>query len=270
MLLEPDGEALVQLGAGRLGQRVVGGVADQQVAEAEGVLAREAAPCRAGRAPCARARSARATTCSSSGASAWTAPRWNTRPSTSRRSSTLRSADVELVEPGGEQRLDRRRDDDVLARRLADHRHHLLDEQRIALRRLADPLAQALVEVGEALDQVVGLGSGASGSSRTFVAFTFPPAQPAAGRAGPGRAMQSSRIGASRERSATCSTRSRKVSSPQWMSSNTQTSGRLGGDVPRGASGTPRRSLARARRRSSPAAPRSPSRLDRPRRPGAA
>ena len=42
--LEPGGEALVQLGPGRLRQRVVGGVADQQVAEAEAVLARRAAP----------------------------------------------------------------------------------------------------------------------------------------------------------------------------------------------------------------------------------
>ena len=41
MLLEPGREALVQIGAHALRQRVVGGVADQQVAEAEGVLARE-------------------------------------------------------------------------------------------------------------------------------------------------------------------------------------------------------------------------------------
>ena len=38
-LLEPDGEALVQLGAGRLRQRVVRGVADEEVPEAVGVLA---------------------------------------------------------------------------------------------------------------------------------------------------------------------------------------------------------------------------------------
>ena len=38
---QPVGEALVQLGSGRLGQRLVGGVADQQVAEPEGVVARE-------------------------------------------------------------------------------------------------------------------------------------------------------------------------------------------------------------------------------------
>ena len=41
-----------------------------------------------------------------------------------------------------------------------------------------------------------------------------------------GRATQRSRIGAPEERSATCSIRSRKVSSPHWMSSKTTTSGR--------------------------------------------
>ena len=40
-----------------------------------------------------------------------------------------------------------------------------------------------------------------------------------------GRARQTSRIGASRAQSARCSTRSRNVGSPQWMSSKTRTSG---------------------------------------------
>ena len=40
-----------------------------------------------------------------------------------------------------------------------------------------------------------------------------------------GRAMQSSRIDASEDRSATCSIRSWNVCSPHWMSSNTTTSG---------------------------------------------
>ena len=46
MLLQPRREALVELGARRLRQRVVGGVADQQMAEAEAVLARELRPVR--------------------------------------------------------------------------------------------------------------------------------------------------------------------------------------------------------------------------------
>ena len=45
-LLEPDGEPLVQLGASGLRERVVGGVPDQEVAEAEGVVAGQLRPCR--------------------------------------------------------------------------------------------------------------------------------------------------------------------------------------------------------------------------------
>ncbi len=52
--------------------------------------------------------------------------------------------------------------------------------------------------------------------------------------------MQSSRIGAPQERSATCSIRSRNVSSPHWMSSKTTTSG-AAAPAP-ASSGTPRRS----------------------------
>ena len=56
-----------------------------------------------------------------------------------------------------------------------------------------------------------------------------------------GRAMQSSRIGAPEERSATCSIRSRNVSSPHWMSSKTTTSGRSPQPAP-ASCGRPRRS----------------------------
>ena len=37
-LLEPRREPFVQLGAGGLGERIIGGVSDQQVAEAEGIV----------------------------------------------------------------------------------------------------------------------------------------------------------------------------------------------------------------------------------------
>ena len=39
VLLEPGGEALVERRSGRLRKRVVGGVANEEVAEAEGVVA---------------------------------------------------------------------------------------------------------------------------------------------------------------------------------------------------------------------------------------
>ena len=64
-----------------------------------------------------------------------------------------------------------------------------------------------------------------SGSSRTEVALSFPPAQAGRRSRSSGREAQISRIGASRDQSDTCSTRSRKVGSAQWMSSNTTTSG---------------------------------------------
>ena len=56
VLLEPGREALVEVCAGRLRQRVVGGVADQEVAEAEAVLARELRLVGADQLPCGRAR----------------------------------------------------------------------------------------------------------------------------------------------------------------------------------------------------------------------
>src|SRR6266581_2767614 len=64
-----------------------------------------------------------------------------------------------------------------------------------------------------------------SGSSRTLEALSLPPPQADRRSSSSGRAMQSSRIGASRLKSAMCSTRSRKTGSPQCRSSNTTTSG---------------------------------------------
>ena len=62
---------------------------------------------------------------------------------------------LELVEPRGEQRVQRRRDDD-LALRLAGHRDHLLDEERVAACGARDPLAQVLGGVlGDELANVV-------------------------------------------------------------------------------------------------------------------
>jgi hypothetical protein len=56
VLFDPAGEPFVELGAGRLREGVVGGVADEKVAEAVRVVARELGAGPAGRAPCARAR----------------------------------------------------------------------------------------------------------------------------------------------------------------------------------------------------------------------
>ncbi len=94
--------------------------------------------------------------------------------------------------------------------------------------------------------------SAPSGSSRSDVAFIFPPPQPGRTSSSSVRAMQRRKIGASRERSATCSTRSMKIGSAHCRSSMTTTCGRSaarasssrrkascvsGGDVPITASG---------------------------------
>ena len=57
------------------------------------------------------------------------------------------------------------------------------------------------------------------------VAFTIPPPHPGRVSSSSGRARHSSMIGASRDQSAICSMSSRNFDSPQWMSSNTRTSG---------------------------------------------
>ena len=53
---------------------------------------------------------------------------------------------LELVEAGGEQRLDRRRHADVPVGGVPDERDHLLDEQRVALGAAPDPLTERRVE----------------------------------------------------------------------------------------------------------------------------
>ena len=78
-----------------------------------------------------------------------------------------------------------------------DDREHLLDEQRVALRGVADPRAQLGVQRRrELVDQLLRLLVRAARAGRV-VAFTLPPAQPGRRSSSSGRAMQRSRIGAS-------------------------------------------------------------------------
>ena len=152
MLLEPGGEALVQVGARRLRQRLVGGVADQEVAEAEAVLAGELRPvgpdqlladergqARRHLAP----RRARAP-----------APRRGGRPRPRPRPARARSA-----RPGRAGRGGPRAAPAASAGRrprpsaVAGHRDHLLDEERVAAGGAGDLRAQL---AGEPLgDQLV-------------------------------------------------------------------------------------------------------------------
>ena len=108
-------EALVEVRAGRLRQRVVGRVADQQVPEAEAVLAWELRLVRPDQLPCGRAPPGAA----SPGSRRVRAPgrrRGGRSRLRSRRARARPLGRLELVEARGEQRLQRRRDDHVALR----------------------------------------------------------------------------------------------------------------------------------------------------------
>ena len=138
---------------------------------------------------------------------------------------------LELVEPGGEQRLQRRRNGDLAFRLVAPSRPSR--SRRAGCRR---PRARS-ARAGRP-----GRSPGSARRRRVLGQRLEPQRRPATAggaRASSGRARQRSRIGAPVESSATCSTRSRKVSSPHWMSSKT-TDERA--PAPRAACGTPRRS----------------------------
>ena len=139
MLVEPVGEAGVEVGADRLGERVVGGVADQQVAEAVAVVAGEL----------------RAVGADQLAAHEPGEPGRHLRLLGRERLHGAAVEDlaldraalehpalglVELVEPRREQRLQRGRHLDL--RVAGGHREHLGDEQRVAARRPRDPLPQ--------------------------------------------------------------------------------------------------------------------------------
>ena len=128
---------------------------------------------------------------------------------------------VELVEARREQCLKRRRHLDLAVAGRLHHRRHLLDEERVSARGTQDSLAHVGAELSSADAASISASacSGASGSNRRT------PPQPLRRSRSSGRAMQSSRIGAPVDRNATCSRRSRKTSSPHWMSSKTTTRG---------------------------------------------
>ena len=226
-LLEPVGEALVQLGARRLRQRVVGGVADQQVAEAEGVLARELR--RSGRTSSLRTSAvSRGADLRLVGASAWTAPRWKTSPSTAPRSSTRRSAGSSWSRRAASSAWIVGGTVDVAVARLLDQRDHLLDEQRVALGGLAIRVAQRrasrLAEARIISVRLVGAERLEQHGGRVQLAA----AQPGRRSSSSGRAMQSSRIGASRREVGDVLDQVEERLLAQWMSSKTHDERPLG------------------------------------------
>ena len=211
----------VQFGARRLRQRVVGGVADQQVAETEPVLAGELRPIGPDQL-LADERGEAWVTWASSGERAH-APRWKISPSTEPRSSTPRSAGSSWSRRAASSA--RTWAGRHVAVRVARHREHLADEQRVAACGASDPLAQLSADArrGSARRRL----RRPSGSSRSVTGHVGRRSSELRSR----HAEQEDR--APVERSATCSTRSRNVSSPHWMSSRTTTSGARRGPLER-------------------------------------
>ncbi len=170
---------------------------------------------------------------------------------------------VQPVQPGREQQLDRRRHRDVArgprwrpTRPSSGGAGRRRSASRASPRRTAGcprpPPGSGRARVGGQSSAPSRLSTssmarlaGRAARAAPCVAFSLPPPQPGRSSSSSGRAMHSSRIGASRVQSATCSIRSRNAGSAQWMSSNTTTSGARAPGA-RGTSGPPRTSSSRA------------------------
>ena len=153
----------------------------------------------------------------SSGASAWTAPRWKISPSIAPRSSTLRSAGSSWSRRAASS-----------ACSVGGTATSPADSPAIASissMKSGFPAAARAIRSRSSATSCAGMSSSTSsapsGSRRRVTG------QAGCRSTSSGRAMQSSRIDAPEESSATCSIRSRSISSPHWMSSRTTTSGRL-------------------------------------------
>ena len=203
-LLEPVGELLVQLRAELLRGRAVGGVADEDVLEAVRGLAGEARG--AGRTrslPASRCRSPGTAGRHAGSESSTTAPRWKTSPSTAPRSSVSRasassrsrrapSSAFRLAGSASASRspFSRQLSPDRTQHALVDeHRHELLGEQRVAGRRLREPLAHARRRVSEqALEQRVDVAA-----AERLEPHRDRPVGPLLEQLGPGQAEQQDR-----------------------------------------------------------------------------
>ena len=156
---QPVREPLVQLGAHCLRERLVRRVADQQVAEAVGVLTRELGLVRADELLADQAGQAALHLRLLRGERLHRA---TVEDAPLDRAALEHAAlgRLELVEPRREQRLDRPRHRDLAVARRLDERDHLLDEERVPLGGVADALSQPLVErrlAQQALEQLVRL-----------------------------------------------------------------------------------------------------------------
>ena len=138
---EPVGEALVQLRSRRLGQRLVGGIADEQMPEPESFVLRETSGA------VERMSSLRTSVARCDSTLEPDRIRRELRDCAAVEDLALDCAPlhhdahvaVERVDACLQERMDRRRDSDLaVAAVLAHHREHLLDEERISRRRGRD------------------------------------------------------------------------------------------------------------------------------------
>jgi hypothetical protein len=153
---EPRGKAFVQVGPGRFGESVVGGVADQEMVEAVGLLPGELR---------------------SIGPDELLADErvqhWRQRVAVYESLDGALVEDialdraalehrplgrVELVETCREECLDRRGHADLGVARIAHEREHLLQEERVSLGGGRDPPTQAGLDTAEFVQQPLGLG----------------------------------------------------------------------------------------------------------------
>ena len=179
--LQPHGEALVQIGPGRLGQRVVRRIADQEVAKAVGVLADELRLVGADQLLAHEIRQPALDAASRRAPSACTAPRWKTLPFDSATLEHPALGRLELVEPRREQRLDRRRHGTSPS---PESSHAVRPSPRRRAGCLRPLRGCAPGDRGRASSSLSNRSSSSSvsvednGSSRMVVAFSLPPPQP--------------------------------------------------------------------------------------------
>ena len=231
----------------------VGGLADQRVREPERVLAGEVGAVRADQLLLHERHQVRRRRPVGSPSSSASAPTWKLRPWTEACSSTARS-------PGSSRSMRAAStawmlDGSAPLAVLGADRDELLEEERVALGRLDDPLRRAGVHRRRrrALTSLARLGveSASSTSSERFGCGA------PAGRSSrsSGRARQTSRIGWPLENATRYSSRSSSVGSAQWTSSTTTTSGRSRADPLEQPADGPERLLRRGGSSDRPIAP---------------
>ena len=145
-------------------------------------------------------------------------------PSTEPRSSHRALLLGEPVDARREQRLQGRRHLELAVAALRLHRDELLDEERVALGCLDDPLPRLLGRSPSWPTSALAVVS-ESASSVTRSRSASAPSTSAAASKRSGRAVHRTRSGTSCAKAATYSMRSRNAGSAQWMSSKTTTSG---------------------------------------------